>query len=171
VYKLTSADIIIVIIIILRYYINQMFCGKPSNRKNKAMGTPMGCLRKGIGIGLGLKKKPAKKAPPKKAPPKKAPKKAAPKKAPKKAPPKKAKKPAQKKMLAIKAPPKSKLKKKEQEFIDKKDKLKQSISKLLADDDYSQFDQSDKRKMGILEDDLEDLIKAEKGYYRKKLGN
>ena len=143
-----------------------MFCGKPSNRKNKAMGTPMGCLRKGIGIGLGLKKKPAKKAPPKKAPPKKAP----PKKA-KKPAPKKAKKPAQKKMLAIKAPPKSKLKKKEQEFIDKKDKLKQSISKLLADDDYSQYDQSDKRKMGILEDDLEDLIKAEKGYYRKKLGN
>jgi len=155
-----------------------MFCGKTSNRKNKTMGTPMGCLRKGIGIGLGLAKKKTKaapkKAPPKKAAPKKAPpKKAAPKKAaPKKAPRKKAapKKAPYGKLLAIKAPPKSKLNKKEKDFIAKKDKLKKSISKLLSDDDYSQYDESDKRKMGNLEDELEDLLTDEKEYYRKKLG-
>ena len=34
-----------------------MFCGKPKNKGNKTMGSPNACLKKGIGIGLTLKKK------------------------------------------------------------------------------------------------------------------
>ena len=34
-----------------------MFCGKTKNKGNKSMGSPNDCLKKGIGIGLSLKKK------------------------------------------------------------------------------------------------------------------
>ena len=49
-----------------------MFCGKQKNRKNKPMGSPNACLKKGIGIGLSLKKK-AKPAKPAAAPKEKLP--------------------------------------------------------------------------------------------------
>ena len=40
-----------------------MFCGKPRNKGNKPMGSPNACLKKGIGIGLSLKKKTKPKKP------------------------------------------------------------------------------------------------------------
>ena len=40
-----------------------MFCGKPKNKGNKLMGSPNACLKKGIGIGLSLKKKAKPAAP------------------------------------------------------------------------------------------------------------
>ena len=49
-----------------------MFCGKPKNKGNKPMGSPNACLKKGIGIGLSLKKK-AKPAKPVEAPKEKIP--------------------------------------------------------------------------------------------------
>ena len=42
---------------LLSYIKNIMFCGKPKNKGNKPMGSPNQCLKKGIGIGLSLKKK------------------------------------------------------------------------------------------------------------------
>ncbi len=78
------------------------------------------------------------------------------------------KKPSVKKS-SVKKESKEKLNKKEQDFINKKDKIKKSINKITSAKNFNQY--KEQPKIDKLEEELDDVIKKEKEYYRKKFGN
>ncbi len=69
----------------------------------------------------------------------------------------------------VKKESKEKLNKKEQDFINKKDKIKKSINKITSAKNFKQY--KEQPKIDKLEEELDDVIKKEKEYYRKKFGD
>jgi len=73
------------------------------------------------------------------------------------------------KKSSVKKESKEKLNKKEKDFINKKDKIKKSINKITSAKNFKQY--KEQPKIDKLEEELDDVIKKEKEYYRKKFGN